>query len=82
MHFAGNIPKTWEIWGKMSYKSSQKATFYVAFPNIWDILVNLLHFCVAFFQRVQEIPIQNMCVLQVIIYGLMLERFGFPISAD
>ena len=76
LHFAGKIPETWEIWGKMSYKSSQKATFDVAFPKYSGYLVNLLHLCEDFSKDLGD-SIQNAGVLQSI-YGINVGKIWFP----
>ena len=46
------------------------------FPDIWDILVNLLHICEDFSEDSGD-SLQNVGILQSL-YGINVGKLGFP----
>ena len=45
LQIQSNFPKTWEIRGKMLNILAKWLHYLWIFPNIWGILINLLHLC-------------------------------------
>ena len=76
LHFAGNILKTQEIQGKMFNTLVKELHFMWLFPNIWDILVNLVYCCEDFSKNSGD-SIQSVGVLWSI-YGISVGNLVSP----
>ena len=66
LQIQSNFPKALEIQGKMSDILVKWLHYLWLFPNIWSILVNLLHLCEDFFEDLGKLHLECKCFAAII----------------